>query len=293
MSSAYHTTGLNRASPPRERKMAALFSRELAVRAVFGVLLAVAAVAATIMGGYVFAAFVALGALAALREWHRMVGTSRFARELVVASLAIIAALATTLIAARAGWAFAVLGAGALATAGVAALRRERPILGGFGALYIGVPACSLMILRLHTADAQWVVLGVFLTIWTADTGALLVGKLLGGPKLLPLLSPNKTWTGFCGGLVLPAGVAALYVTAFGGIAWRGFAVGLILAAAGHAGDLFESWVKRRVGRKNSGELIPGHGGILDRVDSTLFVVPLAAVLFHFYGAVQLFGVAP
>ncbi len=116
---------------------------------------------------------------------------------------------------------------------------------------------------------------------------------LLGGPKLSPLLSPNKTWAGLCGGLILPSLVAAFYVFAFGGIAWRGFAVGLVLAAAGHLGDLFESWIKRRVGRKNSGELIPGHGGILDRVDSTLFAVPLAAALFHFLGAAQLFGIAP
>jgi phosphatidate cytidylyltransferase len=293
VTSVFHPTDLNRATPVRKHGAATLFSREFAIRVVVGVLLAAAAITATLLGGYAFAVFVGLGCLAAMREWHRMVGTSRFAGELIVASVALIAALATTLIAAQSGSAFAVLAVGAVATAIVAASRRAAPILGGFGTLYIGVPACSLVILRLHTIDAQWIVLGIFLIIWSADTGALLVGKLLGGPKLLPVLSPNKTWAGLIGGLILPALTAALYVSVLGGMAWRGFAVGLGLAAVGHAGDLFESWVKRRVGRKNSGELIPGHGGVLDRIDSTLFVVPIAAVLFHFWSAAQLFGAAP
>jgi phosphatidate cytidylyltransferase len=78
-----------------------------------------------------------------------------------------------------------------------------------------------------------------------------------------------------------------------GGSGWRAALLGAVLALAGHVGDLFESWVKRRVGRKNSGSLIPGHGGVLDRVDSTLFVAPLAAVLIFVFGLDPLFGAHP
>jgi phosphatidate cytidylyltransferase len=160
------------------------------------------------------------------------------------------------------------------------------------GALYIGIPSCALVALRVHAAHAEWIVLGTLLVIWSADTGALAAGRIFGGPKLIPSLSPSKTWSGLIGGLAVPAIVAACYVMAFGGDPLRAGLIGLVLAAAGHSGDLFESWVKRRVGRKDSGESIPGHGGVLDRLDSTLVVAPLAAALVFVFGVSQLFGVS-
>jgi phosphatidate cytidylyltransferase len=93
------------------------------------------------------------------------------------------------------------------------------------------------------------------------------------------------------GGLILPGLALAGYVSVFGGSAWRGFAIGAVLAAAGHAGDLFESWVKRLTGHKDSGESIPGHGGVLDRLDSMLVVTPIAALLVMVFGVARLFGV--
>ena len=102
-------------------------------------------------------------------------------------------------------------------------------------------------------------------------------GRLLRGPKLIPSLSPNKTWAGFLVGSLAAAVCVALYIAAIGGRLAEGALVGFALALVGHAGDLFESWLKRRSGRKNSGGLIPGHGGVLDRIDSMLFAAPLAA----------------
>jgi len=89
---------------------------------------------------------------------------------------------------------------------------------------------------------------------------------------------------------VLPAAGLAIYVTLLHGSGWKAAIFGVVLALAAHAGDLFESWIKRRVGRKNSGSLIPGHGGVLDRIDSTLFVAPAAAVLVFLVGLDPLFG---
>jgi phosphatidate cytidylyltransferase len=264
----------------------------LLVRILFGSALALMAIGVTIVGGYLFAGFVALASLAAAREWHRMVGSESYGREWIVTSASIAIALFAVVFSPAPYWSIGFLASGALFAAGLGAMRGARPLLSAMGPLYIGIPACALVAMREHVVHGEWVVLGVLLVIWTADTGALATGKIFGGPKLIPSLSPGKTWSGLIGGLVLPAFVASFYVMAFGGDAWRGFALGLLFAGVGHSGDLFESWIKRRVGRKDSGKSIPGHGGVLDRLDSTLFVAPLAAILIFTFGVSQLFGVS-
>jgi phosphatidate cytidylyltransferase len=179
---------------------------------------------------------------------------------------------------------------GAVATAVTAFARGASPFLNGAGAIYIGVPALSVVALRTHSPQGALVVVALFIVIWAADTGALVTGRVFGGPKLIPTLSPNKTWAGFLGGVLLPAAGLAIYVTLLHGTGWKAAILGVVLALAAHLGDLFESWIKRRVGRKNSGSLIPGHGGVLDRIDSTLFVAPIAALLVFGFGLDPLFG---
>jgi phosphatidate cytidylyltransferase len=268
-------------------------AQEWTARTFFGVLLAVVAIAAAIAGGVYFAALLALVAFAASREWHRLVGATHYALETVLTAGSIAAALAVVTAAPHALWPAAILATGA-ALAGAAGWKRGAPFWwSAGGAIYIGVPALSLSALRMHTPHGGLVVLGLFLTVWAADTGAFVWGRLLGGPKLLPALSPNKTWWGIAGGIVLPAVVLCLCVAYLGGNAWQAGLLGAVLAVAGHLGDLFESWLKRRVGRKNSGSLIPGHGGVLDRIDSTLFVAPLAAALVFLVGLDPLFGALP
>ena len=114
-------------------------------------------------------------------------------------------------------WPLLFLAAGALLAASLGAARGTPIVWSGLGALYIGVPACALVALRAHAAHAEWIVLGVLLVVWSADTGALAAGRIFGGPKLIPSLSPSKTWSGLIGGLAVPAVFAACYVTAFGG----------------------------------------------------------------------------
>jgi phosphatidate cytidylyltransferase len=266
---------------------------EWPARAFFGVLLAGVAIAAIFAGSYYFAAFLAIVALAASREWHRMLSGKRYALETVLTTASIIAALATAVAAPHSLWPTAMIAAGGLLAACASYRRGASASWSGGGAFYIGVPALCLTELRMDTPRGAWVVIALFVTVWAADTGAFVCGRLFGGPKFAPTLSPNKTWSGIVGGIVIPGVSLSLFITYLGGNGWKAGLLGMLLAAAGHAGDLFESWLKRRVGRKNSGDLIPGHGGVLDRIDSTLFVAPLAAAMVFLLGLDPLFGAHP
>ena len=144
---------------------------------------------------------------------------------------------------------------------------------------YLALPLFLLLALmnpwRGPESDGQ-IVLGLFVMIWVFDSFAYLSGKLLGRHKLAPSISPKKTWEGFAGGLIFTMGAAWLWASWYSGLTTpQWIAVGLIAGIAGTAGDLFESMLKRRAGVKDSGNLIPGHGGILDRIDSILFAAPV------------------
>lgn len=151
----------------------------------------------------------------------------------------------------------------------------------GFGVLYIGVAGIALLELRHDGATGRGNVVFLFLVVWASDIAAYFTGRFLGGPKLAPAISPNKTWSGSLGGLMgaLVVGVAA--ALALGGGAPLGAiaAVALLLGLATQSGDMFESWIKRRFGVKDSSGLLPGHGGLLDRLDGVLAAAPVAALI--------------
>ncbi|MGH6877397.1 MAG: phosphatidate cytidylyltransferase [Rhizomicrobium sp.] len=266
---------------------------EWPVRALFGVLLAATALTGIFAGAYVFATLVAFLGFACAREWHRMVGGPRYLLPVTATIVALGAAVACAVTASGSLWPVWFLGFGSMAAALTAGVSGASPLWNGAGTLYLGIPALSLVLLRTQAPHGSVAVVVVFLAVWVADSGALAGGKLVGGPKFAPRLSPNKTWAGFVAGTVLSAAAVALFVELHGGRWWEAAVLGLGLALAGHGGDLFESWVKRRVGRKNSGGLIPGHGGILDRLDSTLYAAPLAAVLVFVFGFDPLCGGHP
>ena len=259
---------------------------ELPARALSGIVLGAAAVGALAWGGWLFSVFVVIAAIFALREWHRLVNGGRFAREMLPTSLAIVAAVSLIRLDAGLGIAVTAILLGAGGAALVSALRRAQrwPIpWHAFGAVYIGLPVLALVLLRDAPRGAA-IVGGLFVAVWTTDTGALLFGRLIGGPKLAPVLSPNKTWAGFLGGTIAAAIAEAVYSGIIGGSALRGAVLGILLALASVCGDLFESWVKRQFRAKNTGSLIPGHGGMLDRIDSVLFAAPACAGLLVFSG---------
>ncbi len=158
--------------------------------------------------------------------------------------------------------------------------RRAPPWL-CFGVLYIGVPCLAILWLRHQGAalspEKTWAPAALlFFQVWATDTGAYIAGRLVGGPKLAPSISPKKTWSGLMGGMFCSALVMGGCATAWGftHANWY-FAAGLILAVVAQGGDLFESYVKRRAGVKDSGHIVPGHGGILDRIDGLLMAAPV------------------
>jgi phosphatidate cytidylyltransferase len=155
------------------------------------------------------------------------------------------------------------------------------PVFGRFAAAgvpYAGIGGICLLWLRgrpeAGLIDAAYLIL----VIWGTDIGAYLVGRLLGGRKLAPRISPGKTWSGALGGLVLGAACGAGLAAATQGGVLYAFGAGLLLSFVAQAGDLLESAIKRKLGVKDSGRTIPGHGGLFDRLDGFLTAAPLAAL---------------
>ena len=269
------------------------FSREWITRPVFALLLMAAAIFAIFADRPWLEIAVAIAVLGAAREWHRMVGRGKFIAELAATTITIWLALVAFVLWPRSAIPAAILGTGMLAVLAMALARKNHPLWQAAAVLYLGIPSLSLIALRDFAPHGAWVLIALFLVIWATDTGALVCGNLIGGPKIAPVLSPNKTWAGTIGGIAAAAVVLAAFIAILGG---RALAAGLFGAALGvvaHAGDLFESWAKRCFHLKDSGSIIPGHGGVLDRIDSTLAAVVALAIVVLGMGFDPLFGARP
>lgn len=141
------------------------------------------------------------------------------------------------------------------------------------GLLYIGLPLIALVMLRQNFMEGLWLILFLFVTVWSVDIGAYFFGRSIGGPKLAPVISPKKTWSGFIGGVVTGAVLALVFSLSYGELKVSGgllFVIALILGITAQIGDLLESVIKRHFGIKDSSQLIPGHGGLFDRVDGLI-----------------------
>jgi phosphatidate cytidylyltransferase len=148
------------------------------------------------------------------------------------------------------------------------------------GALYIGIPCWALLSLRADPVAGRDTLFWLLAVVWAADTGAYTFGRLIGGPKLAPVISPNKTWAGLAGGIGMAAIVgvgAALLLDQAAVLTLAGLSA--LIGAVSQGGDLVESWVKRHFGVKDTGSIIPGHGGLLDRVDGLLTAAVGVAIL--------------
>jgi len=246
---------------------------ELLIRAAVGLGLMALALAAIVLGHWIFWLVVAAMAMVMIAEWADLIGAT--ARDKRGAMLTLVVPLTVMSPATWGpGWfALGVVGASAVF---VAAIFKPRAL--GLGMIYIGVPVLALLVIRDNREFGLIYTLWTLALVWMCDIGAYFAGKYIGGPKLAPMISPNKTWAGLIGGIAL--------ATAFGWLLhWRyGLAVRLTLATPflallAQGGDLFESWLKRRAGKKDSGTLFPGHGGVLDRLDGLVPVAPVAAFL--------------
>jgi phosphatidate cytidylyltransferase len=260
----------------------------------FGLLLAALVIGANFYGPRCFAVLIAICAVLAAREWHRLVASQdSFLPEMLISAIAVALSLGSFLVWPQSWISPAILVAAAAFALAFAVAGRGHPFWQSGGVLYIGVPALALVATRALAPHGAWLIIGLFLAVWATDTGALVAGNLIGGPKLAPVLSPNKTWAGTLGGIAAAAVIEAIYVGVLGGNAVLAFFYGAVLSVVAHGGDLFESWVKRRFSRKDSGSLIPGHGGALDRIDSTLSAAVGLAVLVLVFKFDLLFGAQP
>ncbi len=160
----------------------------------------------------------------------------------------------------------------------MAAKSKRTKLAAALGVFYLGIGLGAFLILRRLEIDyVMMKTMALILMIWATDTGAFFTGKMIGGRKLCPTISPGKTWAGFIGGLMSGAlvGYALFVVFGFYNNAQTAVQVGFIVAVASQMGDLLISKYKRHVGIKDTGSLIPGHGGVLDRIDSLLLAAPV------------------
>jgi phosphatidate cytidylyltransferase len=243
---------------------------KLLIRVASGLALGGMGLVAAIAGGPWLAAAAAAAVTAMSFEWVRM---SEPAPRRLAWAIAALGALTAVM---AASWGRFDLAAAALGLAALLSFMRRAGTFtpraqAAFGVLYIGLAPAALVAIRGDSGLGLMAVLGLFTVIWAADIAAYFGGRLIGGPRLAPSLSPRKTWAGvICGALA--AGVAG---SAFGAVIGASASlwaiVGFGLGVMGLAGDLFESLCKRRFGVKDASGLIPGHGGVLDRLDSLIF----------------------
>jgi phosphatidate cytidylyltransferase len=253
---------------------------DLGVRIASAVVLAALALGAVWVGGWLFAAFWTAASVAILWEWQHLVGGEAVSTRMTVGTvaLAFVGGFASL---GYAQTAIAIVVIGALASAWLA--RRDRAVWSAAGVLYAGLMLLAVCVLRNSLFYGFVATLWLFAVVWTTDVMAYFGGRLIGGPKLWPRVSPGKTWSGFFVGVTCGAAAScalALWLTTPGEASLLPLlALGFATAAISQGGDLFESSIKRRFGAKDSGRIIPGHGGVMDRLDAFVFASIFAAIV--------------
>jgi len=226
------------------------------------------------LGAVAWTALMAVAAAGLAFEWVALCGGRAGRLPGVAVPVAVLLAGSVAVLD-HEGWAVALLVLGALA---VLSIGGQRALAAGV--VYVGLACVALIWLRGGDAAGRANVLFVVIVVWASDIGAYAAGRLLGGPKLAPAISPGKTWSGALGGFAAAMLVGEIASQALwpGGVGRAALVAG-VLGISAQAGDLMESAIKRRFGVKDSGRLIPGHGGLLDRLDGLLTAAPTAAAI--------------
>ncbi len=267
-----------RTLPKKDRNGAESQKREVVVRVASALVLAALALVAAIASPWSFVVLVIAAGVIISWEWGRLVRGTSFDRIALIEAIGV-AALAILVTLGRPDLALIALAA-TVAAIGFASMASNTLGWSIAGLAYVALPAWALVWLRSDPGLGAASVLYLFAVAWTTDTASYAAGRLIGGPKLAPRISPRKTWSGFIVGASAPALVGyafalVLEVTS----AWRLALVSVALALACQLGDLVESAVKRRFGAKDMSHLIPGHGGLFDRIDGLLLAAVLAGLI--------------
>ena len=251
-------------------------------RIVSGVVLALLVLSVTWLGGFAFRLLAVVIGAGVYVEWRKITGIGG-GLLVRIAEFGLIAAFAAILAGLSAGVVFAIISATTVFAA-VLVFAGQAQVWLPAGLAYAAIPAASLAFLRGNDGQGLFMIVFLFALVWSTDIFAYFVGRSMAGPKLAPKISPNKTWSGAIGGTAA-AVAAGLGVAALVGPVGNPIlpAAITLISILSQIGDLFESWIKRRFGVKDSGTLIPGHGGIMDRVDG-LVVAATALYLIAMIG---------
>ncbi len=253
---------------------------ELKRRVISALILAPVAVAAIYVGAPYFEILLFVGAVAMAWEWDRICGQQRFgASGWVMAACLLGAGVSAWL--RRYDVALAIVAIGAFGVYGTASIwRRGEPLWTATGTVAVGIPCIAAVWLRDLPHQGLETFVWLIGAVWVTDLAAYVTGRLIGGAKLAPRISPGKTWAGLIGAIVA-ASIWGLVCAAWVGAEalWPFAVLGAIAAVLAQTGDLAVSLVKRRFGVKDASNLIPGHGGVLDRFDGLLIATPALAAL--------------
>lgn len=250
-------------------------SRNLLMRVLAALVLIPVALALAYVGGLPWATLVTLAAIGLYVEWLMIVGLGRELRATAPGIIAL-AASGVCLAGARLDAALVVLAIGLVV---VALLSPQRRNWAAAGLLYAASAEVAAILVRHDAAYGFVALVLVLLVVWVTDSGGYFAGRGIGGPKLWPRVSPKKTWAGAIGGLAASLVVAGGFAAANLGKTVPLLALAAFLSVISQLGDLFESAVKRRFGVKDSSQVIPGHGGLLDRLDGFVAAIAAAAIL--------------
>jgi phosphatidate cytidylyltransferase len=230
-------------------------------------------------GGAAYVLLLGVGALGIALEWTRMCGYRPTEPAALAATLTVLLGMGAS-VAATPLAGLLLLAVGGAACFGLARAAGRSGIVAA-GVPYAGLAGIALLWLRADPVAGRADILFLVVTVWASDIGAYMVGRWIGGPKLAPRISPGKTWSGAVGGLVFACACGLVMAALVGGaaVSWHAAAVAGAIGVTAQAGDLLESQIKRHFGVKDSGHTIPGHGGLLDRLDGLLTAGPAAALL--------------
>ena len=261
-------------------------NRNLWLRVGSALVLAPLAIGAAYAGGWPFVAFWTIAAVGILWEWMRLVDPDHHRLPFLIGGCAIVVS-AGLLGAGHGALALVAVAVGALAAAAVVRFREPGWIVGGV--FYAGAAVIAPALLRADAQSGFFIIVLLFAVVWTTDILGYFAGRAIGGPKLAPSISPKKTWSGAVAGTSAAVVVAMLIKKFVGGGGDPLFVgcIGLVLSVVSQAGDLFESKIKRRFDAKDSSGLIPGHGGLMDRLDGFVAAATAAALIGVLRGGIE------
>ncbi|WP_315832988.1 phosphatidate cytidylyltransferase [Bradyrhizobium prioriisuperbiae] len=263
-------------------------SRNLLMRVIAAVILAPLTIAIAYAGGWPWAILVMLAAIGLYVEWLMIVGASRNVMAVAIGVVALVVS-GFCLTAGRIDIAAAVVAISVLAGV-ITGLRTSLSAWISGGLVYAGLAMLASVLVRSDPASGFLALVFVLLIVWVTDIGGYFAGRGLGGPKLWPRVSPKKTWAGAIGGLVGSLVVASAFAVAGFGKLVPLLGLAVLLSIVSQLGDLFESAVKRNFGVKDSSHIIPGHGGLLDRLDGFVAAIIVAALFGVMRGGIDGIG---